>query len=228
MYIIKLADKEISYSIKISKLARQISLKLHGREVRVVIPSKRFEQMAHQFVQEKLQWIASNLPPIVSLLHDGASLKILGEEFTIRHEQWVLEKTRVGELNNIITVYTRTPNTPDAELKISEYLRKKYSPLIKYRVAELAQDYGFKYQSISIRDQSSRWGSCSNEQKLNFSWRLILAPVEVLDYVIVHELAHTVHMDHSANFWDLVAKFQPNYKQHRLWLKRNQDLLKAY
>ena len=84
---------------------------------------------------------------------------------------------------------------------------------------------GGHYSSIRIGDQKTRWGSCSNNGTLSFSWRLMLAPPRVLDYVVIHEICHLTYMDHSKNFWDLVSVYDPDYKEHRKWLKENGDSL---
>ncbi len=87
------------------------------------------------------------------------------------------------------------------------------------RVEELANMIGVTYGRITVRNQVSRWGSCSSKGNLNFNCLLMLCPDEVRDYVITHELCHRKHMDHSKNFWDMVEKYCPEYKKHRQWLK---------
>ena len=81
--------------------------------------------------------------------------------------------------------------------------------------------HGFTYQSISIKDTRSRWGSCSARNNLNFNWRLIMAPDDVLSYVVTHETAHLSHLDHSENFWKLVAERCPGYLHQKNWLRKN-------
>ncbi len=93
------------------------------------------------------------------------------------------------------------------------------------RTAYYAQKMGIIYGKITIRDQKTRWGSCSAKGNLNYNWRLILAPEEVLDYVVVHELAHRREMNHSDRFWSLVEEVLPDYKRRRSWLKKNGDML---
>ena len=83
------------------------------------------------------------------------------------------------------------------------------------------QTHGRFYRNITIREQKTRWGSCSSEKNLNFNWKLILAPPEVLDYVVVHELCHLKEMNHSKAFWDEVGKVMPEYETYKLWLKEN-------
>ena len=80
---------------------------------------------------------------------------------------------------------------------------------------------GVSYGSITVREQKTRWGSCSAKGNLNFNWKLVLMPEEILDYVVVHELAHRLQMNHSTEFWDEVEKILPDYRKRRQWLKEN-------
>ena len=90
---------------------------------------------------------------------------------------------------------------------------------------EPARALGVRYTRLSIRDQRTRWGSCSRSGALSFNWRLLLAPEQVLDYVIWHEVCHLRVMDHSPRFWSLVADHCPDYRDHVSWLKRNAGTL---
>lgn len=100
-------------------------------------------------------------------------------------------------------------------IRYREEARRK----IEERVAFYHPLTGGRYTSVTIRDQKSRWGSCSSRGTLSFNYRLIFAPLPVLDYVVVHELCHLTHMNHSKEFWDKVASVMPEYKVHRQWLK---------
>jgi predicted metal-dependent hydrolase len=86
---------------------------------------------------------------------------------------------------------------------------------------------GVRYRSIRIKDQRTLWGSCSRAGNLNFNWRVILAPPGVLDYLVVHELAHLIEMNHSRRFWQTVASHCPDWKVHRRWLREHSAELKA-
>ena len=96
---------------------------------------------------------------------------------------------------------------------------------LQERTAFFAEIMGVDYGRITVRDQRTRWGSCSAKGNLNFNWRLILAPGEVLDYVVVHELAHRREMNHSKRFWSLVEMVLPDYERRRRWLKENGEAL---
>ena len=91
-----------------------------------------------------------------------------------------------------------------------------------------AQRLGLTYTRLGVRDQTSRWGSCSSNKTLSFSWRLILAPEEILDYVAAHEVAHLREMNHSERFWALVTKTLPGHDEARQWLRQNGQELHRY
>lgn len=111
------------------------------------------------------------------------------------------------------------------ERRLEAPYRQAAKEYIPKRVAYYAQLLDVTYATISIRDQKTRWGSCSSKGNLSFSWRLILAPPKVLDYVVVHELCHRREMNHSPRFWALVESIIPDYKTHRKWLKENGEKL---
>ncbi len=104
--------------------------------------------------------------------------------------------------------------------KIPEY-KALAKQVIPPRVSQLAKQYGFSYNAVRITSARTRWGSCSSKKNLNFTYRLALAPPEVRDYVIVHELCHLREMNHSKRFWSEVYSIMPNYKEHEKWLKQN-------
>jgi predicted metal-dependent hydrolase len=105
------------------------------------------------------------------------------------------------------------------------FFRKKAEEVIHDRLRHFNEHYGFRYHRVALRDQKSRWGSCSRAGNLNFNWRLIMAPIEVIDYVVVHELCHLGQMNHSLWFWALVEEVMPDHKQHRRWLRENHFML---
>ena len=107
--------------------------------------------------------------------------------------------------------------TPESEREFRRLAKEK----IPKRVALFAEQVGVDYGKITIKDTKSRWGRCSYQGNLNFCWRLILAPEEVLDYIVVHELCHRLEMNHSARFWAEVKRVLPEYEKSKEWLKEN-------
>ena len=114
--------------------------------------------------------------------------------------------------------------TPAEQKRLETYenrYRKSARQIFEKRVAYYHTITGGHYTSITVRDQRSRWGSCSSRGTLSFNYRLVFAPPKVLDYVVVHELCHLTHMNHSKNFWSMVASVMPDYKDCKNWLKEH-------
>lgn len=122
-------------------------------------------------------------------------------------------------------VATKQKAKSDYEKRLEAPYRNAAKDYIPKRVAYFAEILDVTYGNITIRDQKTRWGSCSSSGNLNFNWRLILAPPKVLDYVVVHELCHRIEMNHSERFWAQVEKVIPEYKEYRKWLKENGSTL---
>lgn len=99
------------------------------------------------------------------------------------------------------------------------WYRKQATQVIKERTAYLAHRFGFSYSKVRINSAKTRWGSCGPKGSLNFPWRLVMAPLDVIDYIIVHELVHLRVRNHSKDFWSSVAQILPDYKVHRRWIK---------
>ena len=114
---------------------------------------------------------------------------------------------------------------PKAREEFVKWYKKKAHEVIPQRVEFYARMYGYSYNKVRITRAQKRLGSCSYKGNLNFSWRLIMAPIEVIDYVVVHELAHLEVRNHSKRFWSKVKLMMPDYKQRVGWLKRNNHLL---
>ena len=108
-----------------------------------------------------------------------------------------------------------------------EWYKKRSREYIEEMVNRYSQTLGLNPGGIRISNALCRWGSCSSDNHLSFSWRLIMAPCSIIDYVVVHELTHMKEKNHSMRFWGLVAKTIPDYKKQRLWLKENGHLLTA-
>ena len=155
-----------------------------------------------------------------------------GGEITIRAPRlmpvpMVLSFVKEKEAWIVKTYLKQRELTPALEEKSHQTLalEKRYrdaaTDFIPKRVEYYHTFTGGNYSKITIRDQKTRWGSCSASGTLSFSFRLMMAPPRVLDYVIVHELCHLTHMNHSKEFWNMVESILPDYKEHRKWLKEN-------
>ena len=137
------------------------------------------------------------------------------ENFISKKANWVLSKLEVCKLFN---------NKDKTAKKLGGgYLRNKSKAImfIKDRIEELNKNYGFDFNRINIKNQKTRWGSCSKKRNLNFNYKIIFLSKKVADYIIIHEMCHLKEFNHSQKFWDLVSKVFPDYKEIRAELKRN-------
>ncbi len=111
------------------------------------------------------------------------------------------------------------------EALVKEWCKAKALKIIERKLNNFSEKFDLRYKKIRITNARTRWGSCSYDNSLNFSWKLITAPKKVVDYVLIHEMAHLRHKNHSKRFWDLVEEMMPDYKKYDEWLKKNHFLL---
>lgn len=159
-------------------------------------------------------------------LENGDEIFYLGEKrilTVIREER---KRARVVNVLNRLILYV--PYEADYEYKrkeLEKWYRKEAAVVLANKAAGYAQQMHVYFKELHIKDQKSRWGSCSSRGSLNFNWRILMAPESVCDYVLIHELCHLTHMNHSKEFWQMVERYCPEYKQYKLWLKENIRLL---
>ena len=182
--------------------------------------------MIRRFIASKRDWIlrakqktiAHAKKKIISYL-DGSVIRLSGEEYMLRHTDGV-SLLKVGK-----TILFPKKFLSKASFHFSDWARKEAKKILLVRTKYHAEIMGVSFARVSVRDTSSRWGSCSRSGSINYCWRLILADILVLDYVVVHELSHITHHNHGKEFWKRVEKFCPLYKIHRKWLKDHGDTL---
>ena len=136
------------------------------------------------------------------------------DRFLLEKENWIRQKVKLQKENAMKRQEKR--EMPEAEKK---YYRNLAREVLGARTGYYARKMGVTYGRISIREQKTRWGSCSSAGNLNFNWRLVLMPPEILDYVVVHELAHRKEMNHSSKFWTIVEQEMPDYQERKQRLK---------
>ena len=146
------------------------------------------------------------------------------ENLIERKKEWItkhLERKR-GMKKELLFLGEANTMTFESKEKMVSWYRKQAREILTQRMEHFSKLSGWTYTSISINSARTRWGSCGPKNSINFSWRLVMAPMSVIDYVVVHELAHTVVKNHSRKFWDAVASVMPDYKERRRWLKENE------
>lgn len=169
-------------------------------------------------------WSISLSPDLTLLMKIPNMLSFSqAEKILSTRETWILKKYHALEAARASVVkHDLSPSQRQALEKRYRQAAKEYFPA---RAAYYAGLLGVTYATITIRDQKTRWGSCSAKGNLNFNWRLMLAPPRVLDYVVVHELCHRIEMNHSKAFWNTVEMILPDYKEQKKWLRDNGSTL---
>jgi len=207
---------------------RTIAIIVH-RNGKVIVraPLKTPEKLIHTFIESKSGWIiekkaeaAQRTALPVKKFTGGETFLLLGREIPLR-----LVNTQKTAL-----IFRDEFSLSQAALsKALEVFEKWYQAkareVLTERVVLYARQFGLKYAKIRISSARTRWGSCSSRGTLSFTWRLVMAPLEVIDYVVIHELAHLKIKNHSPLFWAEVAQMQPDYKRRLAWLKKNGRLL---
>lgn len=218
-------------------ITSSISIRISANNGVVVrAPFWMTKKMIDGFVQEKSSWIQKNLKKIkqtkiIKEYINGEKHLYFGKEYPLEVvSSSEVGRSRVGILNGKIKVELSKilPEEKHPE-KIKEALLHWYLErgieVITERVNHFSNNIGVNYQKIDLKKVSSIWGSCSPTNKLCFNRKLIMAPNAIVDYVIIHEVSHIVHRNHGREFWNLVHKYDNEYKTHRKWLKLNHHLL---
>jgi predicted metal-dependent hydrolase len=202
--------------------ARRYTLRIHAatREVILTMPPRGSLKEAREFAQKHGGWIAARLHrlPVAAPFTHGAIVPVRGLAHRIVHRPGLRGTVWVERGADDERLLCVAGDLPHVDRRVSDYLRREAHRDLEAASHRAAEKLGVTVKRVSVRDQSSRWGSCSTTGALSYSWRLILAPPFVLEYLAVHEVAHLVEMNHSARFWRLVNRLCPDVARAKVWL----------
>lgn len=200
---------------------RSIGYRVEPRGVVLRAPLRISVASVEALIREKAGWIIRHLKdladrPVDPVFGDGSPVWLLGRPFTlaVTVEQGLKRQKCVVD-EAILRVYVAKPEPEVVEKVLRRWVEAEAKPVLLQRVADIAAVMGLRAGKIELSHAKRRWGSCSHRNDLRFSWRLLMAPLPLVDYVIVHELAHVVHKNHSARFWRLVERYDPDYRVKR-------------
>lgn len=221
--------------IKSARTTMALQVSREG-ELVVRIPKEIPFKAGHELALKNKDWILRHVKKSREVLkqresfhwEDGARVLLFGKELSLKVKP---EEKRnsflIRQTDGILELLGPVKKEMDSEEAIKELVVKWYSRVagryLKEKTRAWAAKLGVTYGRISIRDQKTRWGSCSTKGNINYNWRLVLLPEELADYVVVHELCHRVHMNHSKAFWQAVEKELPDYQLTRRKLKGYED-----
>jgi predicted metal-dependent hydrolase len=187
-------------------------------------PLRATDEDVRRLVESKADWIRITQQKARKLGPAPVRKKFVdGEEFFYLGQAYRLEIIKGRKISlNLDGNFKMSPaRRSAAQLAFESWYKKQAKAIIPARVSWMAKQHGFECQGIRITSARTRWGSCSSRSTLSFTWRLVMAPEEMIDYVIVHELVHLRVHNHSKEFWRQVGLIMPDYKEKRLWLRKN-------
>jgi predicted metal-dependent hydrolase len=237
-------ELSFSYQIKRSARANHVRIVVKPGQVEVVAPAKGIsENTIHQFMQERRAWVEQSLAKITHILTplpspipdnyvDGMAILYQGKMQKLWLKPSLFKRPKI-EFNGDITVHLPVDVLQEQRNEVIRNtlltgLKQQALLQVQYYVEQHSGKKNLVPRNISIRSQKSRWGSCGIHGDIQINWLLVLAPPEMLEYVVVHELCHLEFRDHSKQFWHLVAEHLPDHKQRRQWLKTQGRGLMAF
>jgi predicted metal-dependent hydrolase len=230
--VVKHGSQVFAIRLRRHRRARRYTLRIHptDREAILTMPPRGTLRDAREFAELHGGWIAARLGrlPKAAPFQPGTIVPLRGSPHRIVH--------RAGERG---TVWAETRDSGEkiicvagdvefTDRRVHDFLKREARRDLQKSAQDHAQALGVRVKRISVRDQSSRWGSCTSAGSLSFSWRLILAPPFVLDYLAAHEVAHLVEMNHSARFWRVVGRICPSMERAKKWLDASGNDLHRY
>ncbi len=202
--------------------ARRYTLRIQSatRDVVLTMPPRGTLKEAREFAQKHGGWIAARLDrlPKAAPFADGVMVPLRGVPHRIVHRRELRGTVWTEHDDAGIDVLCVAGLAPHIDRRIGDFLRREAKRELETASRRFADELGVRIARVTVRDQSSRWGSCSTTGALSFSWRLILAPSHVLNYLAAHEVAHLVEMNHSVRFWRLVQRLCPDHERAKVWL----------
>jgi predicted metal-dependent hydrolase len=221
---ISIAFDQTIYLVRVRRhrQARRYTLRIQAatREVILTMPPRGSLKEAREFAQKHGGWIAARLGrlPKAAPFLPGTVVPLRGLPHRIVHRSGVRGTVWTETRDSGERILCVAGGSGHIERRVHDYLKREARRDLQKAAQAYAQALGVRVKRLSIRDQSSRWGSCTSAGSLSFSWRLILAPPYVLDYLAAHEVAHLIEMNHSARFWRVVAKVCGHVERAKTWL----------
>lgn len=216
--------KAIAYTIKRS-FRKTITLRItQDATLEVLAPMRMERKRIEQFIMEKSSWVQQNIEKQQQINKERTAYA-LGEILFLgtAYPAKIYDGKKVMLREN--AVWLPDVGLEEQRIKMLQWYKHQAKQILPMRAQQFAKEMDAEYQNVKVTSAKTRWGSCTGKKNVNFSWRLITAPADALDYVVIHELAHLKHMDHSPQFWAEVEAHCKNYKQMQQKLKQTQEAL---
>jgi predicted metal-dependent hydrolase len=236
LHVVDLGDRRVEYRVRFSRRATRCRISVRPDGVEVILPRDTDEDRADSFLRENETWALDQLAFLDRMGSVRAKSKKKGHSVLLRGKDTAVEiveensERRFGLVE--ITdagLRIRLPRGQDVDpwRTLEAWFRRQARQDILERVEERRREMPrSKFGRLYVMGQRTKWGGCSGRRNLSFNWRLVMAPPAVLDYIVVHELAHLAEPSHSAKFWLIVRSHCPRFEEHKAWLKDNEDRMR--
>jgi predicted metal-dependent hydrolase len=234
MPTLQFGNTNIDYDIRYSPNRKNITISVDWvNGVSVMVPNETEQAFIELAVQKKAPWIMKKLANFreIKMLSShrefisGEKIPYLGRQYRLKvmAVEDVLDMTLAFQNGRFIATVPKTASPSWRQ----EHLRKAFHDWyivyglnkVQQRIKLFAPRLGVMPSKVIIKDQQARWGSCTKKGTININWRILMAPMRIVDYVVVHELAHMIHADHSSDFWAVVSSIMPDYDARKDWLR---------
>lgn len=232
VHVVDLGDRRVEYRLRSSRSAKRCRLRVRPAGVEVVVPQEAEEGRAEIFLRENETWVLDQLAFLDRMGSVRARVERAGDHVLLRGTDTPVEivEEATGRGYGLVTqveggLRIRVPRgkSVDPRQTLEGWMRRQARVDILARLEDRrGQMPRTKYGRVYIMGQRTKWGGCSGQRNLSFNWRLVMAPPAVLDYIVVHELAHLAEPSHSTKFWLLVRTHCPRFEEHKAWLKDNE------
>lgn len=225
---LQIGDKTLLLVVRENAKAKRYTLRFQQEEngrVILTLPYFYSTKQVLKFIETSKPWLEKQVSktPLKSVYSPGMILPILGKEYELLHKPSNTFRTWWGD-DHLLIHAPDEKFAPSVEKSLHQVARQFLTQRSKYYATQLDQSIN----RITLRNTRSRWGSCSQDGNISYSWRLVFAPENVADYVCAHEVAHLIEMNHSPQYWKIVESVCPDYKELRGWLRKNGKSLFQY
>ena len=230
--------EEFTFKVEVKKTKRvkSASITIDNNIVRIAVPKNLNDKRVKEIISKRKNWIEKKLKEVAEKPHynpincvDNESLYYLGKTYKLKIIQEKKGSIKMSGRNLVAT----TPKVDkdinkDLRILLIKWYQLQAKRWLKKKTLLFSKSIGIKPESISIKNYKSRWGSCSGNSEISYNWKIIFAPHNVIDYVVIHELCHLIEFNHSSLFWQNVAKYSSDWRECRSWLKENHKILNTF
>ena len=207
---------------------KSVDIRVDDGAVSIVVPASLDTQRISQLLTDKKQWIKAKInlhreaqPASLKKFVSGEALSYLGRNYRLKIYTGSFKPIKLMHGHLTVTVPRGKQNTDAIRNALIHWYKEKAEAKLREKVERYIDAVGVSPKSVGIKSYKSRWGSCSASGKIDFNWKIIMAPNRIVDYVVIHELCHLKHHDHSPKFWKEVERVIPDYLACKEWLKEN-------